>query len=247
MRISILVGAAGTCIVTGSVLAQTPAPVAQPRAVTRTIYTRNTELFAEWPPFVVGQPTRLTAHLTHTGDRFRPYTEGTVTLILTVEGDVANARADAPERPGVFRLNVTPAKAGTGRVVIDVAAAAGRQHFVMDGVPVYPDTRAALANEAPDEEGLISYAKERSWEEDFATAPATVYFPGAGNILTVPAAALLHDGDKTLIYVQRTPERFELRQVKTRRTFGTAIEIVSGLKEGERVVVRGVDKMPGPK
>ena len=167
--------------------------------------------------------------------------------MLTVEGAEANAKADAPERPGVFRLNITPTQAGTGRVVIDVTAATGRQHFVMDGVPVYPDTRAALANEAPEEEGLISYPKERSWEQDFATAPATVYFPGAGNILTLPAAALLHDGDKTLIYVQRTPERFELRQVKTRRTFGTAIEIVSGLKEGERVVVLGADKMPRPK
>ena len=246
MRFSILVGAAGTCFVTSSAVAQPPASAQQLRAVTRTIYTRNTELYAEWQPLVVGQPTRLTAHLTHTGDRFRPYTEGTATLTLTVEGDLANAKADAPERPGVFRLDVTPTKAGTGRVVIDVAAAAGRQRFVMDGVPVYPDTRAALANEAPDEEGLISYTKEQSWEQDFATAPATVYFPGAGNILIVPAAALLHDGDKTLIYVQRTPERFELRQVKTRRTFGTAIEIVNGLKEGERIVVLGADKMPRP-
>jgi hypothetical protein len=247
MRFSILVGAAGTCLVIGSALAQTPASAPQLRPVTRTIYTRNTELFAEWQPLVVGQPTRLTAHLTTTGDRFRPYTEGTATLMLTVEGAEANAKADAPERPGVFRLNVTPMQAGTGRVVIDVTAASGRQHFVMDGVPVYPDARAALANEAPEEEGLISYPKERSWEQDFATAPATVYFPGAGNILTLPAAALLHDGDKTLVYVQRTPERFELRQVKTRRTFGTAIEIVSGLKEGERVVVLGADKMPRPK
>ena len=184
MRLSILVSAAGTCFVAGSLLAQTPASAPQPRAVTRTIYTRNTELFAEWQPLVVGQPTRLTAHLTHTGDRFRPYTEGTVTVTLTVEGATANAKADAPERPGVFRLNVTPTKAGTGRVVIDVAVAAGRQHFVMDGVPVYEDAKAALANEVPEEEGLISYAKERSWEQDFATAPPIVHFPGAGNILT---------------------------------------------------------------
>jgi len=246
MRFSILAGAVGICFVTGSVLAQTPASAPQPRAVTRTIYTRNTELFAEWRPLVVGQPTPLTAHLTHTGDRFRPYTQGTAMLTLTVEAAAANAKADAPERPGIFRLNVTPTKAGTGRLVIDVAAAAGLQHFVMDGVPVYPDTRAALANEAPEEEGLVSYAKELSWEQDFATAPPTIYFPGAGNILTVPTTALLRDGDKTLVYVQRTPERFELRQVTTRRIFGTAIEIVNGLKEGERVVVLGADKMPRP-
>ena len=101
MRLSILVGAAGTCFVAGSVLAQTPPSAPQPRAVTRTIYTRNTELFAEWQPLVAGQPARLTARLTHTGDRFRPYTEGTAKLTLTVDGDVVNANADAPERPGV--------------------------------------------------------------------------------------------------------------------------------------------------
>ena len=82
MRFSILVGAAGTCLVTGSVMTQTPASAPQTRAVTGTIYTRNTELFAEWQPFVVSQPTRLTAHLTHTGDRFRPYTEGTAATRL---------------------------------------------------------------------------------------------------------------------------------------------------------------------
>ena len=46
------------------------------------------------------------------------------------------------------------------------------------------------------------------------------------------------------MYVQRTPERFELREVKTRRTIGEAAEITSGLREGERVVVRGADKIP---
>src|SRR5262245_17280919 len=61
-------------------------PSAQPRAVTRTLYTRITELFAEWRPFVVGEQTRLTAHLTRTVDRFRPYADGKVTLTLTVEG-----------------------------------------------------------------------------------------------------------------------------------------------------------------
>ena len=224
--------------------AQQPDGPPQPRAATRTLYVPNTELFAEWRPLVVGEATRLTAHLTRIGDRFRPYTEGKVTLTLTVEGVTANAVADGPERPGVFRLNVTPTKAGIGRVVIDVAAAPGAQHFVIDDVPVYVDVKAALAKEAPAETGLISYAKERSWEEDFATARVTTYFRGAGQIVVVPAAAIVRDGDTTHVFVQRTPERFELREVKTRRTIGDVIEITSGLRDGERIVVRGADKMP---
>lgn len=239
-----MLGLAAVCLIAGSAFAQTPPPPSQPRAVTRTMYTRSTELFAEWRPFVVGEATRLTAHLTRTGDRFRPYTEGNVTLTLAVEGVTVKTVADGPERPGVFRLNVTPTKAGPGRVVIDVASTGGPQRFVFDDVPVYVHVQAALAAEPPEEPRLVSYAKERSWEEDFATAPVTVYFPGAGSIVTVPAIAILHDGETTRVFVQRTPERFELREVKTRRAIGDAIEITSGLRAGERIVIRGADKMP---
>src|SRR5438477_425592 len=123
--------------------AQTPTTVPQLRAVTHTAYSKNTELFAEWQPLVVGQTTRLTAHLTRLGDRFAAYTEAKVTLTLTIDSVVANAVANGPERPGVFRLNVTPTKTGTGRIVIDVAAATAPEHFVIDNVPVYANVEAA--------------------------------------------------------------------------------------------------------
>ena len=64
------------CLIASAAAAQTAPAAPQPRAVNRTVYTRTTELFAEWRPLVVGQATRLTAHLTHTGDRFRPYAPG---------------------------------------------------------------------------------------------------------------------------------------------------------------------------
>ena len=69
----------------GSHSAQQPAAQwgAQLSALTYTVDSAKSELFAEWR-FVVGQPTRLTAHLTHTGDRFRTFEEGKVTLTLTV-------------------------------------------------------------------------------------------------------------------------------------------------------------------
>lgn len=77
------------------------------------------------------------------------------------------------------------------------------QHFVIDDVPVYADTGAAVAKDVPEEAGLIGYAKERSWEEDFATAVAVVviYFPGSANIAMVPTAAVVPDGDTTRVYV----------------------------------------------
>jgi hypothetical protein len=183
--------------------------------------------------------------LTRTGERFRPYADGKVTLILSVEGVTSNAAADGPERPGVFRLNVTPTRAGSGRVVIDVAGTTP-QHFVIDDVAVYADVQAALARQPPEETGLVSYAKERSWEEEFATAPVTGLFGGAARILVVPSTAIVRDGATAHVYVQRTPERFEFRPVQPRRTFGDSVEITNGLRDGDRIVVRGADKMPRP-
>ena len=226
--------------------AQTPTPAPQLRAVTHTAYSKNTELFAEWQPLVVGQTTRLTAHLTRLGDRFTAYTEAKVTLTLTIDTVTATVVSDGPERPGVFRLNVNATKAGTGRIVIDVAAGTGPEHFVIDSVPVYANVEAALAKQVAAETGLVSYAKERSWEADFATAPVRVYFPGAAQIIIVPSAALVREGTTTHVYVQHTPERFEFREVRVRRTIGDAVEITSGLREGDRVVVRGAEQMPRP-
>jgi hypothetical protein len=233
-------------MITAAAAAQAPSSAPQPSAVTHTSYSKNTELFAEWRPLIVGEATRLTAHLTQTGDRFKPYSEGKVTLTLTVEGVTGNSTADGPERPGVFRLNVTPTKPGTGRIVIDLAAATGPEHFVIDDVPVYANVQAALAKQAPPETGLVSYAKEQSWDADFATAPVKVYFPGAARIITVPSTALVRDVTTVRVYVQRTPERFEFREVTTRRTIGDAVEITNGLSDRDRVVVRGADKMPRP-
>ena len=74
-----------TLMIAGGAAAQTPGGIPQPSAVTRTAYSKNTELFSEWRPLIVGQATRLTAHLTRIGDRFTPYVEGKVTLTLTIE------------------------------------------------------------------------------------------------------------------------------------------------------------------
>lgn len=222
-------------------VAQSPSAAPQPRAVTRTMYTAQTELFAEFRPLVVGEATRITAHLTGLGDRFRPYAEGKVTLALTVDDATVSVTADGPERAGVFRLPVTPTKAGTGRIVIEVHSQQPPERFVLDDVPVYSDMQAVLASEGPaDPPGLVRYTKERSWEVDFATAEVKAL---AGKVV-VPAAALVRDQDKAWIYVQRTPEVFELREVVPGATANDTVEIASGVRAGERIVVRGAGNIP---
>jgi hypothetical protein len=229
----------------GSVRGQQPAAPPPLIAATHTAYSAKTELFAEWRPFIVGEPTRLTAHLTHTGERFQAFADGRVAMTLTVEDATVKATADAPERAGVFRLNVTPTKPGIGRMVLDVTSGGGNaEHFVIDNVSVYRDLAAATAAQKPAEAGLISFAKERSWAEDFATAPVATRFPGAGRMILVPTGAIVREEQNAFVYVQHTPERFEFRQVTLGRTFGELVQISNGLSDVERVVVRGADKMP---
>jgi cobalt-zinc-cadmium efflux system membrane fusion protein len=61
----------------------------------------------------------------------------------------------------------------------------------------------------------------------------------ATQILTVPAAALQRVGDGWLVFVPSGPAEFEMRPVGRGRDLGTEVEVVSGLKAGETVVVEG--------
>ncbi len=56
--------------------------------------------------------------------------------------------------------------------------------------------------------------------------------------LMVPSAALLQSGLVTRVMVERGPLRFEARVVQVGASRGDQVEIVSGLKAGERIVVK---------
>ena len=223
-----------------TVMAQAPAaPKSGPalRSVNQTFYTDRTELLAEWRPIVAAENTRFSAHLTKVGDRFQAYSAAKVTLTLTVDGSVVEAKVEAPERPGVFRLPFTAPKVGKGRIVVEVVADGPAERFVLEDVPVYASVQDAMAKQTPAETGLISYSKETQWDSDYASATV-------GKALTVPAAAVVQEEGKSYVYVQRTPERFELRVVQTGKRTGDLLQIAGGLRDGERIVVAGADKMP---
>ena len=57
--------------------------------------------------------------------------------------------------------------------------------------------------------------------------------------LTLPADAVLDSGLKKTVYVELSPGRYQPRVVETGRSGGDRVEIVKGLRAGERVVVSG--------
>jgi cobalt-zinc-cadmium efflux system membrane fusion protein len=65
---------------------------------------------------------------------------------------------------------------------------------------------------------------------------------GAGakaNVLLVPKESVLDNEGKKIVYVLRTGEEFERRDVILGDTYGDKLAIVSGIKPGERVVTQG--------
>jgi len=62
---------------------------------------------------------------------------------------------------------------------------------------------------------------------------------GTGKLLAVPAASLQRTGERWVVFVPRSDDEFEIRTVGRGRDLGGEVEIVSGLKIGETVVVDG--------
>lgn len=66
-----------------------------------------------------------------------------------------------------------------------------------------------------------------------------IHSEGARKVPKIPRAALLTDNDTRFVFVQVGPERFERRRVEVAGRSGEVAAVLSGLKPGERVVVRG--------
>lgn len=59
------------------------------------------------------------------------------------------------------------------------------------------------------------------------------------DVLLVPRESVLDNEGRTIVYVLRTGEEFERREVVIGDTYGDKIAILSGVKPGERVVTQG--------
>jgi cobalt-zinc-cadmium efflux system membrane fusion protein len=154
---------------------RSPAPEAapeEPEPLSLTKWTEKTELFAEYPPLAVGATSRFAIHLTRL-DTFKALTEGTVEVRL--EGGSAEPevfRVDAPSRPGIFGVDVKPARAGTRGLVIVLRSSGVSDEHRVGEVQVHPNAEAARAAAPPAEEEAtgISFLKEQQWSLDFGTA-----------------------------------------------------------------------------
>jgi membrane fusion protein, heavy metal efflux system len=70
-------------------------------------------------------------------------------------------------------------------------------------------------------------------------AEVTVALKQAGQAIFAPSEAVVSDGASRFVFVKISPWRFLRRDVRTGGTFEGKVEIASGLKAGEEIVVHG--------
>ena len=142
-----------------------------------THYGDKTELFAEFPPLIVGHESAFAAHVTRL-DSFKPLQRGRVTVVLGGDGRGSQRfAADAPSAPGIFRPLATPDSAGERALSIRVETPEFSVTHELGKVVVYADKDAAHAalhggHQGDHGEAGIAFLKEQQWKVDFATAPA---------------------------------------------------------------------------
>ncbi len=230
------------------VTAQSPATVAPARspfkAIASTQYTAHTELFAEFRPLLLNNPARFTAHLTQVGETFKPYTNSEVSLVLSINGKTAwEQTLKEPAAPGIYRFPIKSAEAGTGTITITLKMPDYSEKFLVENVTVYPDSATAIASQVnmkdEDAQHLVTYYKEKSWLEDFATSTIQL----SGGKLWIPQSAVIVETGRSYIYVQEDPEHFKKQLIKTGAKKNDLIEVKEGIKAGERIVTIGADKV----
>ncbi len=59
---------------------------------------------------------------------------------------------------------------------------------------------------------------------------------GESGLLLIPLTAVIHSGQLTGIYIVDDTQTAKFRLIRTGRTFGESIEVLSGIKQGDRYV-----------
>ncbi len=73
----------------------------------------------------------------------------------------------------------------------------------------------------------------------FATVLTEPIGGGTERLMAVPEEAAVIEGSNRYVFIQTAPDKFKRRNIEAGRTIGDRVEVISGLKEGEKVAVKG--------
>ena len=142
--------------------------IVAPEPIVITDYSERTELFVEFDPFIVNQPSTFLAHFTHM-DTFKAFKKGRVEACLLFNSQKKECfSVDAPAFEGIFKPVAIPTQSGDAQLDISVEFDGIRVTHKLGTFKVYENIdQVPLAEE--EEDNAISYLKEQQWKVDYAT------------------------------------------------------------------------------
>ena len=124
-------------------------------AISKTIWTDQTELFVEFPALVEGRTSKFAAHFTVL-DKHQPVRNGSVTVSL-IQGDSGiRHTVESPSSPGIFSPALQPKAPGIYDLVFELKTPEYSDRIVIEDVQVFASAAEASENVAETEDGGIS-------------------------------------------------------------------------------------------
>lgn len=202
-----------------------------------TVWGDRFEIFLEHPYIVAGEPTAFVTHVTDL-EKLVPRTEGPVEFIIRLGADPPIGRTvKAPSRDGIYIPKLVFPNAGTWAVSILIPNDGKNSIVELPPTEVYATSDDVAHAPNPEEIEGITFLKEQQWKFPFRTEVLKV----KDGVLSVPESAVVYGKEGALAYVHIAGETVQQRILEIAAPKNGTVEVLSGLKEGDRVVVRGAD------
>ncbi len=172
---------------------------------------------------------------------------GTIASVTTQQGETVAAGLNAPTFITIIDLNKLEVNAYVDETDVGKIGVGQEAMFTVDTFPdrdfkgkvtaIYP--RAVLQENVVNYITLISIENSEGKLKPDMTANVTITLKKKKGVLAVLGAAVVREGGKKYVVLQGKDGKTTRREVKTGWKEGPYLEITSGLKEGDVVVISG--------
>jgi len=137
--------------------------------------------------------------------------------------------AEVPESESEVLRKVRRAELQVGSQWVSIPGRRGRIERIGHGVD--PESRRIpVVFDLSNEDGLLRIGQSLSARLGKGQAEERV---------SMPVSAIVDDGGRPVIFIQREGESFERRPVRTGAAAGNYVQVLEGVKEGDRIVCKG--------
>jgi macrolide-specific efflux system membrane fusion protein len=174
---------------------------------------------------------------------------GTIASVTTQQGETVAAGLNTPTFITIIDLNklevnayvdeTDVGKIGVGQEALFTVDTFADKDFKGKVTAIYP--RAVLQENVVNYITLISIENSEGKLKPDMTANVTITLKKKKGVIAVPGAAVVREGGKKFVMLQAKDGKATRREVKTGWKEGSYLEITTGVKEGDVVLISGVN------